>query len=142
MVQISLTESNEFAVPNKTPELDRRIHLEELAQDQMVWDVVCGLGYVLGRRVVLQTVVVGMFEVVGDKVGAFEEQVDVAGESTLHTVGSSNPGSILGSRPVQLGDNLATKLSDGVLDGPVNIAPFSRRVLLFIVILLASGIRS
>jgi hypothetical protein len=83
-----------------------------------------------------------MFEIVGDKVGALEEQVDIAGKPALHAVGSSDPGSILGSRPVQLRDNLTTKLGDGVLDGAMNVAPLGRRVLLFIIILFASGIRS
>jgi hypothetical protein len=137
-----LAESDELAVPDKTPELDRGVHLEELAQDKVVWDVVCGLGHVLGRWVVFQTVVEGMFEIVGDKVGALEEQVDIAGKPTLHAVGSSDPGSILGGRPVQLGDNLATKFSNGVLDCAVNVAPFGRRILLFVVIFLSSGIRS
>ena len=83
-----------------------------------------------------------MLEIVCDKVGALEEQVDIAWESTLHTVGSSDPGGVLGSRPVQLGDNLTTKLRDGVFDGSMNVAPFSRRILLFIVILFSSSIGS
>jgi hypothetical protein len=83
-----------------------------------------------------------MFEIVGDKVGALEEQVDIAGKPALHAVGSSDPGSILGSRPVQLGDNLTTKLSDSVLDGPMDVAPLGRRIVLFIVIVFSSGIRS
>jgi hypothetical protein len=137
-----LAESDEFAVSHKTPELDRWVHLEELAQDQMVWDVVCGLRQVLGRWIIFLTVVEGMFEIMSDKVGALEEQVNIAGKPALHAVGCSDPGSILGSRPVQLGDNLTTKLGDGVLDGAMDVAPLGRRILLFIVILLASGIRS
>jgi hypothetical protein len=137
-----LAESDELAIPDKTPELDRGIHLEELAQDKVVWDVIRSLGHVLGRWIVFETIVEGMFEIVGDKVGALEEQVDVAGKPALHAVGSSDPGSILGGRPVQLGNNLTTKLSDGVLDCAVNVAPFGRRILLFIVIFLSSGIRS
>jgi hypothetical protein len=83
-----------------------------------------------------------MFEIMSNKVGALEEQVDIAGKPALHAVGGGDPGSILGSGPVQLGDNLTTKLSDCVLDGAMDVAPLGRRILLFIIILFAGGIGS
>lgn len=137
-----MAESNELAVPHKTPELDRRVHLEELAQNKMVWDIGYLFRSVVVGRNVFNAIVVGVFEVVGDKVGALQQQINVARKSALHTVGSGDPGSILGSGPVQLGDDLASELSDGILDGTMNVAPLGRRVLLFIVILLSSSIRS
>lgn len=142
MIEVSLTQSDELAIPDETPEFNRGIHLEEFAQDQVVWDVIGGFGNVFGRRLILNTVIKGMLEIVCDKVGALQKQVDVAGESALHTVGSGDPGGILGSGPIQLGDNLTTKLCDGVLDGSVDVAPLGRRILLIIVILFSSGIGS
>jgi hypothetical protein len=108
----------------------------------VIWDVIGRFGNVIGRRLVFSAIIKGMLEIVCDKVGALEEQIDIAGESALHTVGSGDPGGILGSGPVQLGDNLTTKLCDGVLDGSVDVAPFGRRILVFIVILFSSGIGS
>ena len=68
-------------------------------------------------------IIEGVSEIMGNKVTAFQQEVNIVWCPALHTVGCRYPGRVFWRTPVELGRNLAAELFNGALDGIMCVAP-------------------
>ena len=106
-----MSNANDFPVLDKDSEFNAGVYGEEFSEDKVIgnlfWGlreglVDCGGGSGEGGKFrngvgvgVINTVIKGMFEVMGDKVGGFEEEIDVACCAAFEGICGGNPGCIL-----------------------------------------------
>lgn len=104
---VSLADPDEFVFLDEATELSARNEFAPLPQDELVVD-----DWIWGIFVIAMQE--WLSEVVGDEVGALEEQKYVTQTLTLQGAVQRNPVSVLRSAPVQLGENPPAQSVDGL----------------------------
>lgn len=121
VVWIALCHCEYAARGDKHAEFERWVEGEPFTQCEMVRYSFSGQRRPLPVVVVIGAVAKCVFEVVGYKVGAFEEEVDVAWGSALETVGRGHEGGVFRGAPVEFGDYFAAEFADCHLDLGVEV---------------------